>query len=599
MPDLTGRVLGPYELLGPIGHGGMAAVYKARERESGRLVAVKILSPQVAENPLFLQRFRREARVVKGLHHPHIVPVKDFGEVGDYAYIVMPYLQVGSLADRLAQGPLSPPEGGRVMAQITSALDHAHRQGIVHRDVKPSNILLDDQGNALLADFGLAQIHDASISLTGSALLGTPAYVSPEQVRGDPVDARSDQYSLGIVLYQLTTDQLPYEAETPMAVLLKQVNEPMPRPRQVNPRIPESVERVILRATAKDPADRFESMESFNAAFQASLAHALNPRMHPAPTIPLPPSLSLPRPAARRGRIRPWMLAALLLLLLACPTGLLVYTDSQEPPASAGAPDVAALQLKSAGETIEALSTQIVAAQRTPLSPIDVRTAAAGTASAAATTQAGASRGSLDTPWPTAAETLVGSTGSPTAIASRTSTLEASVTPGGPSLTPSPSRTPSLAASASPSATSPSPTETQIPPSATPAPPTPTPPPTATDEALVCDTSDLVGGSVEGQEVSIGLRNNGDNFIRITRIYLNWPLLNGEFKKIELGGDTIWSQGDLLPPTLVNSNWDDPVRAVPAGSTEALVFFFENNAFPTGYELAVELNDECQLTRST
>jgi hypothetical protein len=582
----------------------MAAVYKARERESGRMVAVKILSPQVAENPLFLQRFRREARVVKGLHHPHIVPVEDFGEVGDYAYIVMPYLQVGSLADRLAQGPLSPPEGGRVMAQITGALANAHQQGIVHRDVKPSNILLDDQGNALLADFGLAQIHDASISLTGSALLGTPAYVSPEQVRGDPVDARSDQYSLGIVLYQLTTGQLPYEAETPMAVLLKQVNEPMPRPRLVNANIPESVERVILKATAKDPDDRFDSMEFFNAAFQASLAHALNPRMNPAPTIPLPPSASLPRPPAGRRRIRPWMLAALLLLLLACPTGFLLYTDSQPPPAAAGGPDLAALQLTAAAETIEALSTRIVAAQIGPLSAIDVQTAAAATASAAATSQsAGPSSAGADgtlTASPIVTATSGESFVTETAIASRTWTPPASVTPGGPTVTASPTRTSTTPASVTPSPTAAIPTETSFPPSPTPPPPTatPSPAPSATDEALVCDTSDLIGGSVDGQEVSIGLRNEGESFIRITRISLGWPVLNGGLVRIKLGGVTIWSQGDLLPPTIVASGWDDPVRAVQAGETKPLTFVFTLPAQESGYDLAVELNNECQLTRS-
>jgi len=583
MPDLTGQMLGRYQLMSPIGHGGMAAVYQGRERETGRLVAVKVLSPQVAENPQFLQRFRREARVVMALHHPHVVPVEDFGEVGDTAYLVMPYLKIGSLGDRLAQGPLTPAEGGQVLAQITGALEYAHSQGVVHRDVKPSNILLDDEGNALLADFGLAQIQDASISLTGSALLGTPAYVSPEQVRGDPVDARSDQYSLGIVLYQLTTGKLPYEAETPMAVLLKQVNEPMPRPRQVNANIPEAVERVILKATAKHPAERFESMSAFNAAFQAALAHALNPREHPAPTIALPPSLSNP-PPVRRRRLQPWLLAAALLLV--CPAAWFLYVDLQTRAAAAGGLDPSATQLTAAAATIEALSTEIVAARSGPVSGEAVGTAAAATASAAAMS-------------PTATALSSGAGGGDTATASRTPSAAPSVTPGGPSLTPTASRTPTLPPSLTATPTSLIPTVTLTLPLLTVLPPTATPPlPTATQPSLACDTSELVGGSASGQEVTVGLRNEGEAFIRITRIYLDWPLLNGEFKKIELGGDTIWSQGDLLPPTLVNSDWDEPVRAVQAGSTEPLVFFFQNDVLPTGYNLAVELNNECQLTRS-
>ncbi|HET7011844.1 MAG TPA: serine/threonine-protein kinase [Anaerolineales bacterium] len=590
MPDLTGQTLGRYELLGPIGHGGMAAVYKGRDHESGRLVAVKVLSPQVAENPQFLQRFRREARVVKQLDHPHIVPVEDFGEEGDTAYLVMPYLRVGSLADRLAQGPLTPAEGGRVMAEMTSALEYAHQRGVVHRDVKPSNILLDEDGRALLADFGLAQIHDASISLTGSALLGTPAYVSPEQVRGEPVDARSDQYSLGIVLYQLTTGQLPYEAETPMAVLLKQVNEPMPRPRQVNSNIPEAVERVILKATAKDPKDRFESMQALNAAFQAALAHALNPREHPAPVIALPPSAALPKPPARR-RVPSWPIAAVLLLLLACPAGWMAYTVAQQTPAAASAADGSGPQLTAAAETIAALSTEIVAARTGPISDLDVAAAAAATATAAAPIDSTSTLTGTAEP---AGITSLPATGT----ASSTPTSPPSNTPPGPSWTPT--KTPSLTPSPTPTSTKPISIETIVVITALPIDPTPTPMPEPTDtpQALACDTSQLVGASIDEDEVAIGLRNNGDSYVRVTRIYLDWPTLNGALKKIELGSDTIWSQGDSLPPTLVNSDWEDPLRAVGAGRTEPLIFSFERDALPTGYSLAVELNGECQLTKS-
>lgn len=381
MPDLTGGNLGRYEILQPISRGGMAVVYKARDSGSGRVVALKALSPQVAEQSSFLQRFRREARVVQSLRHPHIVPVEDFGEVGGYAYLVMPYLHAGTLAERLTRGPLTPMQGGLLMEQVSSALQYAHDQGVVHRDVKPSNILLDEQGNALVADFGLAQIDDASVSLTGSALLGTPAYVSPEQGRGDPVDARSDQYSLGIMLYQLTTGRLPYEAETAMAVILKQVNEAMPRPRSVDAHIPEPVERVILKATAKDPTERFESVAAMNAVFQAALAHALSPRAHPAPIIPLPPSVTPGVPSDKRKATRPWLIAAALVLLVGCPVATAAAVSLRQNPAG-GVAEAAAPQLTAMQATISHLSTLIASDRASSLSASDIGTAAAATLTA-------------------------------------------------------------------------------------------------------------------------------------------------------------------------------------------------------------------------
>src|SRR3990170_7930923 len=260
MPDLSGRQIGNYQLTARIGQGGMAVVYQGRHLVSGETVAVKVLSSQAADEASFARRFRREARVLMELKHPHIVPVTDFGEVDGIAYLVMPYLRVGSLAQRLAQKPLTAVEGGRVFGEIASGLSYAHEKGVVHRDVKPSNVLLTEEGRALLSDFGLAQIHDASVSLTGSMMLGTPAYVSPEMVRGEPGDARADQYALGVILFELTTGRLPFDAETPMAILVKQANEPLPRPREIRPNIPEAVERVILRATAKNPQDRFGSV---------------------------------------------------------------------------------------------------------------------------------------------------------------------------------------------------------------------------------------------------------------------------------------------------------------------------------------------------
>src|SRR3990172_6728294 len=201
--SLTGRVFSFYHILDRIGQGGMGTVYRALDRKANREVAIKFISPVIAQQEVFLNRFRREVKAVARLHHPHIVPVLDYGEQHGYAYLVMPLLEVGTLMDQLARGPVALELGARVMDQVASALTHAHRHGIVHRDVKPSNILLDRDHDAMLSDFGMAQFHDASVSLTGSGLIGTPAYMAPEQASGGPVDARCHQYALRVVLFYL------------------------------------------------------------------------------------------------------------------------------------------------------------------------------------------------------------------------------------------------------------------------------------------------------------------------------------------------------------------------------------------------------------
>jgi serine/threonine protein kinase len=273
--EMASKTIGGYTLLEEIGRGGVATVFRAVAQD-GAEVAVKVHNPLLISDPQMASRFVREVRVLRTLQHPNIVPILDFGEENGYAYIVMPYLKDGTLQDRLKAGALRPKEGARVIGQVASALDYAHKQGVVHRDVKPSNVLLDSEGNALLSDFGFAHISDASVSLTGSALIGTPAYMSPEQCRGAPVDPRSDLYSLGVILYQITTGHLPYEADTPMAVVIKQVNEPLPNPRDVCPNLPESVEDVLLRSLEKDPADRYGSAAELNRAFQIALKEALS-----------------------------------------------------------------------------------------------------------------------------------------------------------------------------------------------------------------------------------------------------------------------------------------------------------------------------------
>ncbi|RLC83861.1 MAG: serine/threonine-protein kinase, partial [Chloroflexi bacterium] len=279
MNNLIGQHLGPYRILEQIGTGGMATVYKAYQPAMERYVAVKVIAAHFAQDETFLRRFRREARAVAQLEHAHILPVHDYGEAEGRPYLVMRYLEAGTLKDRMAQRPLPFTEVNRIIGQVGSALDYAHRIGIIHRDVKPSNVLLDAEGDAFLTDFGLAKMLEASVQLTETGVgIGTPAYMSPEQGRGERVDHQADIYSLGVMLYEMVTGRPPYEAETPLAVVIKHITEPLPLPRSIRPDLPEEVERVILKALAKDPADRFqtagEMVRALDAAVRAAEAAA-------------------------------------------------------------------------------------------------------------------------------------------------------------------------------------------------------------------------------------------------------------------------------------------------------------------------------------
>ncbi|NIS83050.1 MAG: protein kinase [Anaerolineales bacterium] len=285
MGELIGKSLGRYKITEVIGHGGMTTVYKGHDIEGDQVVAIKVLSSYLSQDPDGKGRFHREAMVLRRLKHPNIIPILSHGEVDGRPYIVMPFLTAGTLKDRLHEGPLKPEEGARLMSQISSAIAFIHQNGVVHRDLKPSNIMLTDGGNALLTDFGLAHVFDASQSLTGSALIGTPAYMSPEQCTGDTIDAQSDQYSLGVLLYQLTTGRLPYDSNSPVGIVIQHLNEPVPQPSTVSANLPQPVEAVLLKSMNKDPAKRFGSVAEMNEAFQQALVESLDPtgNLRPAP----------------------------------------------------------------------------------------------------------------------------------------------------------------------------------------------------------------------------------------------------------------------------------------------------------------------------
>ena len=286
MSNLIGKTIGAYRILEQIGVGGMATVYKAYQPGVDRYAAIKVLPHYLTQDEQFVKRFQREAKATAQLEHPHILPIYDYGESDGVTYIAMRYVGAGTLKGHMARGPLPLDEISRLIGQIGDALDYAHRAGIIHRDIKPSNVLIDDRGNTYLTDFGLARMMEASDQLTGSGVgVGTPAYMSPEQGQGAKVDHRSDIYSLGVVLYEMVAGHVPYEAETPMAVMLKHITEPLPLPRRLDPRVPEDVQRVILKALAKDPADRYQTA--------GELAQALNQAVQlGAPAAPRPAPVS-------------------------------------------------------------------------------------------------------------------------------------------------------------------------------------------------------------------------------------------------------------------------------------------------------------------
>jgi len=295
-----GMTLGPYRILERIGRGGMATVHKAYQPALDRYVALKVLPAHLTDEPGFAERFRREARAVAKLEHPHILPIHDYGQEGELTYIAMRYVEGGTLKDLLGK-PLELRLIVDLIGQIGGALDHAHEHGIVHRDVKPSNVLLDRGNWALLTDFGVARMVEATQELTGTGVgVGTPAYMSPEQGQGKKVDRRSDVYSLGVVLYEMLTGRVPFEAETPLAVVWKHVNEPLPLPRSINPEIPEAVERVVLKTMAKGPVDRFEKASLLASALRDAM-------LRPARSI----VQLITELFARRARVRETELAPL------------------------------------------------------------------------------------------------------------------------------------------------------------------------------------------------------------------------------------------------------------------------------------------------
>lgn len=328
MSELIGKELGLYRILEFIGAGGMSTVFRAYHAALDRYVAIKVLPEQISMDEELRQRFQQEVRVIARLEHPHILPVHDYGQDRDRLYLVMRYVDSGTLGERLAQGRLELGQISRVMHQVGSALAYAHRNGVVHRDIKPNNVLIDEQGNCYLSDFGLARVMAVSVRLTASGVgMGTPAYMSPEQGSGQPVDVRSDVYSLGVMLHEMATGQVPYQANTAMAVMLKHITDPLPPPSTINPDLAPGLEQVIVKALAKDPNERYQSVEEMIQAFDAAVGQVSEPLL-PLPNAPARKGREVPSSGAAQKRRPPWwaLAAAGLALTLIIVFGVLGAT---------------------------------------------------------------------------------------------------------------------------------------------------------------------------------------------------------------------------------------------------------------------------------
>jgi serine/threonine-protein kinase len=387
----VGESVGPYRITEQLGQGGMATVFKAYHPALDRYVALKVLHPAFLEDPNFQARFQREARLVARLEHPNIVPIYDFAEHEKRPYLVMKFIEGETLKARLSRGPLPAADVLGTVESVGSALYYAHKQGILHRDVKPSNVLMAKDGQIYLADFGLARIAEAGEStLSSDMIMGTPQYISPEQAIGKGgLDEGTDIYSFGVMIYELIVGRVPFSADTPFSIIHDHIYSPLPMPRSVNPNVPEGVERVLLKALAKERADRYPDVLAMVDAFKQAWVESGIPDQDPtlsvpgrtqpvsasvtrvatpaatsstaatmaAPTTPTstlvgtgtpaptvigtstPPGELPPTSSQIRRRRRPWKIFAMtVLLLICCVFGFLILRNSKGgPPMRGGA----------------------------------------------------------------------------------------------------------------------------------------------------------------------------------------------------------------------------------------------------------------------
>ncbi len=329
MSDLMGQIIGPYQITERLGRGGMAEVYKAFHKDLEVYRAIKFIRPELGMSEDFRIRFLKEAQGVARLQHPNIIGIHDFGASEDRYYMVMEMVEGRSLKDILKNdGQMSIDRSVALVKSVAGALAYAHDQGLIHRDIKPDNIMVDTRGRPVLMDFGIAKLitSDAKITQTGH-LIGTPAYMAPEQSRALDVGPATDIYALSVVLFEMLTGHTPFEADTPMAVVLKSLSDPMPMPRSFNARISEELQGVILKGTARDMKDRYQSAMEFSAALDRAMDR-IQATMDK--TVVLPP----PKPDVVPGSNRLALLSVLAVLFLGSVVAAWIYLKPGTPDAA-------------------------------------------------------------------------------------------------------------------------------------------------------------------------------------------------------------------------------------------------------------------------
>ncbi|WP_201361398.1 serine/threonine protein kinase [Dictyobacter formicarum] len=341
MQELIHKTISYYYVERGLAKGGMSEVYLARDQRNQQIVAMKMVRRSAGE---YYERFRREARAMVQLHHPHILPALDYGEYEHWAYMVTPYIEYGTLSRRVAEGPLPLEEAGDILSQVASALQFAHEHGMLHRDIKASNVLLRDGHYAYLTDFGLVKSIEDNYSLTRSGfLIGTPEYMAPELIEEAATPA-SDIYALGVLLYQMVTGSVPFKGANPVNIVMKHLREQPPPPSQMNPAITPDVERVILQTIAKDPMRRFRTPKALANAFRQAyrvdatpepVANVQHSALHQAPTVQVMPAAAPQKFSAQRMPRIVWIagaaLIAILLLILLLANASFHNADHMQP----------------------------------------------------------------------------------------------------------------------------------------------------------------------------------------------------------------------------------------------------------------------------
>lgn len=344
LPEKIGR----YEVKAELGRGGMATVYRAFDPSFDREVAIKVLPREMMHDPQFRSRFEREIKMIASLEHPAIVPVYDVGDHNEQPYFVMRFMNGGSLTDVIEKGSMPIQETAKIVEKVAQGLAYAHRKGIIHRDLKPDNILFDENGEPFISDFGVAKLSESASNLTGSGVIGTPAYMSPEQAQGVDIDLRSDVYGLGVIVYQMLSGHQPYSADTPMGVVVKHITEPVPEILKVLPTLQPEVDAVIKSAMAKDKNQRYENtIELAKALNTVAFGSAGNLTYHTNTGI----ATRLKNPAMQLSRGQTTGLVAVGIVLLVAVVGFFLLGNQlfgPDEPEGSPSPVVSAPTLQEA-----------------------------------------------------------------------------------------------------------------------------------------------------------------------------------------------------------------------------------------------------------